>query len=311
MGAASQDDEVGGGQEQLRWRQVLSPERFAVLRQGATEPPWTGEYVDCHEDGTYHCAACGAPLFSSTAKFESGSGWPSFFEALDPNRVTTEVDRSHGMVRTEIRCASCGSHLGHVFQDGPAPTGLRYCTNSLSLRLEPSSAGEQVTERATFGAGCFWGVEEAFASVPGVVRTQVGFAGGSVPAPSYKEVCTGRTGHAEVCDLRFDPGVVSYDSLLEVFWAIHDPTTLNRQGPDVGTQYRSVILTHSDEQRRLAEASRERHQRTLERPIVTEIVPFEAFWVAEEYHQRYLAKQKGGSSCARPRSIVERLLGQR
>ena len=125
--------------DDAEWRQILSPDRYQVLRHGATERAWTGEYVDCHDDGTYHCAACDAPLFDAGTKFESGSGWPSFFEAVSPEAVERVVDNSHGMVRIEARCRRCGSHLGHVFPDGPAPTGDRYCMNSLSLKLVPKS----------------------------------------------------------------------------------------------------------------------------------------------------------------------------
>ena len=121
------------------WRELLSPEKFAVLRRGATEPPWSGEYVRAHADGTYRCAACGAELFDSSTKFESGSGWPSFYEPKVADAVELVDDRSHGMVRTEVLCKRCGSHLGHVFDDGPAPTGLRYCMNSLALDLSESS----------------------------------------------------------------------------------------------------------------------------------------------------------------------------
>jgi peptide-methionine (S)-S-oxide reductase len=146
------------------------------------------------------------------------------------------------------------------------------------------------TETATFGAGCFWGVEYVFERVPGVVGTEVGYAGGATEHPTYRDVCSHTTGHAEVLRVVFDPSVVTYDQLLEVFWAMHDPTQMNRQGPDVGDQYRSVIFTHSDEQQRAAEASRERAQARFDRPIATEIVPSPTFWPAEDYHQRYYDK---------------------
>jgi peptide-methionine (S)-S-oxide reductase len=158
-----------------------------------------------------------------------------------------------------------------------------------------------VTERATFAAGCFWGVEEAFRQVPGVVETAVGFMGGTTESPSYREVCTGRTGHAEVVDVAFDPAKVSYDALLDVFWSCHDPTTKDRQGPDVGSQYRSAIFTHSPAQEAAARASKERLDTAgrFRRPIVTEIVSAGPFWRAEEYHQRYLEK-RGEAACRLP-----------
>ena len=154
-------------------------------------------------------------------------------------------------------------------------------------------------ELATFGAGCFWGVESAFRQIPGVTDVKVGFAGGTTVNPSYKEVCTGRTGHAEVAQVTFDPAVVSYERLLDAFWNMHDPTTLNRQGPDVGTQYRSTIFVHSPEQEAAAKASLATLASSgrFKRPIVTQIAPAGAFYPAEDYHQRYFEKQGIEPTC--------------
>jgi peptide-methionine (S)-S-oxide reductase len=157
---------------------------------------------------------------------------------------------------------------------------------------------ETKTEKATFGAGCFWGVEATFRQVPGVVDAAVGYEGGTLPNPTYEDVCTDETGHAEVVEVTYDPGKVGYDRLLEVFWENHDPTQVNRQGPDVGRQYRSAIFFHTPEQREAAQASKERLQKSgrFRRPIATEITPASTFWRAEEYHQRYLEK-RGLASC--------------
>lgn len=151
--------------------------------------------------------------------------------------------------------------------------------------------------KATFGAGCFWGVEEEFRKVKGVKDTAVGYAGGGVPNPTYKDVCTDRTGHAEVVEVDYDPAEVSYEALLDVFWHGHDPTQLNRQGPDVGTQYRSVVFFHSPEQEAAARASKARLEESgrFRRPIATVIEPAPTFWRAEDYHQRYLEKRGLGS----------------
>ena len=154
-------------------------------------------------------------------------------------------------------------------------------------------------EKATFGAGCFWQVEAVFRNTEGVVSTAVGYLGGTLENPSYEDVCTGRTGHAEVVEVEFDPDHVSYGQLLDVFWELHDPTTLNRQGPDVGTQYRSAVFFHSPEQEAAAIASKQRRQNVSKKPIVTEITPASAFYPAEDYHQRYLEK-RGLATCSIP-----------
>ncbi len=156
-----------------------------------------------------------------------------------------------------------------------------------------------MSEIATFAAGCFWGVEAAFRNTPGVVATSVGYSGGTVADPTYEMVCTGTTGHAEVVQVEFDPSIISYEELLDVFWKNHDPTTLNRQGPDIGTQYRSAIYFHSKDQESAANESKSRVQERFHKPIVTEITPASEYYRAEEYHQQYLEK-RGQASCRIP-----------
>ncbi len=147
-------------------------------------------------------------------------------------------------------------------------------------------------EKATFGAGCFWGVEDSFQKIKGVVSTRVGYMGGTIKNPTYKDVCTDKTGHIEVVQMTYAPSIISYEKLLEIFWSIHDPTQLDRQGPDIGTQYRSVIFYHTEEQKKIAEKSKQKQSKIIKKEIVTEITPAKEFYPAEEYHQKYLEKNR-------------------
>ncbi len=290
------------------WKSILTEEQYRIARRKGTEQPFCHPMHDNKKEGVYACVGCGLPLFGSDGKFTSGTGWPSFFKPLAQDRVATEQDNALGMVRTEILCSRCDTHLGHVFNDGPQPTGLRFCVNGEALvfhecTMKNGVPVEPLREKATFAAGCFWGVEHTFMGVDGVVTTMVGYTGGSLDNPTYKQVCHGNTGHAEAVELEYDPAKVSYHQLLTTFWSLHDPTTLNRQGPDIGTQYRSAVFYHNERQRVEAEAMKARLQKDDEyyngRKIASQILPAETFWCAEEYHQQY-HKKSGRPTCGTP-----------
>ncbi|MBX3396299.1 MAG: bifunctional methionine sulfoxide reductase B/A protein [Phycisphaerae bacterium] len=282
----------------------LDPEAYRVTQNAGTEPAFCGTLVDNKKEGVYVCVVCGLPLFSSDHKFNSGTGWPSFYKEVDREHVVRKVDKSHGMVRTEINCARCGAHLGHVFDDGPKPTGERHCLNSASLKffekgqtMPPESKPAEL-ETAYFAGGCFWGIEHYFQKGPGVVDAVSGYIQGKTRNPTYEQVCSHTTGHAEVVKVVFDPKRISYERLLEAFFKMHDPTQLNRQGPDVGDQYRSGIYTTSERQQNEATAFIKKlaAEKAFDgKKIVTEVQPAQEFYPAEDYHQDYIVKT--GRAC--------------
>jgi peptide methionine sulfoxide reductase msrA/msrB len=290
----------------------LKPEEAKVILKKGTEAAFCGNLVDNKKEGVYVCRLCGLPLFSSDAKFDSGTGWPSFFKPFDRDHVAVLLDKSHGMVREEILCQRCGAHLGHVFEDGPKPTGLRFCLNSVSLefvekkdgKLDLPAASQPVkTQTAYFAGGCFWGVEDRFQQIPGVIDAVSGYMGGKTKNPTYEDVCSHETGHAETVKVVFDPAKVSYNDLLKWFFKFHDPTQVDRQGPDIGDSYRSAIFAADQSQLDAAKTFIEeqgKSERFKKRPIATKLalatnVPF---YAAEDYHQDYHAKH--GGSCALP-----------
>jgi peptide methionine sulfoxide reductase msrA/msrB len=297
----------------------LSPLQYQVTQEGGTERPFHNEYWNNHRAGIYVDVVSGEPLFLSTDKYDSGTGWPSFTRPIEDGHLVSKSDNSLLESRVEVRSARADSHLGHVFDDGPAPTGKRYCINSAALRFIPAeqmaAAGygkylprlglaapaptKPKREIATLAGGCFWGVQELIRKLPGVVTSQVGYTGGATDSPDYGQVHTGSSGHAEAVEIVFDPNAVSFETILRYFFRLHDPTTVNRQGNDVGTQYRSAIFYHSEEQRTIAERVKAEVDRSGQWPrkVVTQIVPAGRFYRAEDYHQDYLQKHPDGYTC--------------
>jgi len=300
---------------------ALTPDQYRVTQRNGTERAFTGEYWDHHEPGIYVDVVSGEPLFASVDKFDSGTGWPSFTKPVEKANVVTRRDFTMLFPRNEVRSVHAGSHLGHVFKDGPRNRGgLRYCINSAALRfvhrddLEAQGYGDYVTiftkedtmadhmteyETAILAGGCFWGMQDLIRRQPGVISTRVGYTGGRNANATYRN----HPGHAEAIEIVYDPAKTDYRAVLEFFFQIHDPTTKDRQGNDRGSSYRSAIFYVDDEQKRVAEDTIADVDASGLWPgkVVTEVVPASDFWEAEPEHQDYLLRIPNGYTCHFPR----------
>lgn len=269
----------------------LTPDEQNIIRDKGTEAPFSGFFWNYDGEGTYCCRQCGRALFDSDHKFFSKCGWPSFDGALDG--MVEERPDADGC-RTEIVCRHCGGHLGHVFLgEELTAQNTRYCVNSKSLTFKPA----ENQEIAVFAGGCFWGIEDYFKTVPGVIQAVSGYTGGHFIYPAYEDVANGETGHAEAVMVIYDPQKISFEDLAITFFEIHDPTQLNRQGPDFGSQYRSAIFYASAEQKNISEKLIS-ILKSKGYPVVTSLSPLTPFYPAEEYHQNYFQKT-GHQGCHR------------
>ena len=269
---------------------LTESEKRVILEKG-TEYPNTGEYNNHYKKGTYVCRQCNQPLYTSSDKFKSNCGWPSFDDEIQ-GAVKRVIDADGR--RTEIICSNCDGHLGHVFEgEQLTKKNTRHCVNSISLQFyeEGDKLPSTITslETITLGAGCFWCVEVLFQKLKGVSHVESGYAGGKIKNPTYKMVCEGNTGSVEVAQITYNPSIISTETLIDIFYHVHDPTTLNRQGNDVGDQYRSVIFYNSDEQQIIAEqvTQKIKDSNLWDDPIVTSIEALYNYSKAEDYHQNY------------------------
>ncbi len=264
----------------------LTKEEENVILHKGTEAPFTGIYENFWNKGVYSCKQCGTKLYKSKDKFDAKCGWPSFDDEI-PGAVKRLVDPDG--VRTEIECANCGAHLGHVFLgEGYTYKNTRHCVNSVSLNFTPI---EEIlkTDTAIFAGGCFWGTQFYMEKAKGVISTEVGYIGGKKDNPSYEDVCSGNTGHVEAVKVIFNPNLISYEEVAKLFFEIHDPTQINRQGPDIGIQYRSEVFYNNDAQKKITEKLID----TLKLKglkVATKLTEASTFWPAEEYHQEYYIK---------------------
>jgi peptide methionine sulfoxide reductase msrA/msrB len=296
-------DEIGFYKERKMYNKLTRAQQQIIVHKG-TERPFTGKYNKHYEEGTYTCARCNAKLYESSSKFNSNCGWPSFDDEIE-GAVKRQTDADGR--RIEILCNSCGGHLGHVFLgEQLTPKNTRHCVNSLSMNFIPATEQNEQEQvgagRAIFASGCFWGTEYYFNKTPGVISTTVGYTGGHVDNPTYKQVCTDRTGHAEAVEVSYDPDVISYEQLAKLFFETHDFTQLNRQGPDIGTQYRSGIFYLDDEQKQIANQLIQ--QLKIKRyNVKTEVTQADKFWPGEEYHQDYYDKTHKTPYCHTYRKI--------
>lgn len=298
---AQQNEKTNMTTQEKQLYRTLTPEEEYVIVNKGTEMPNTGEYNEFYEEGVYTCKRCDAPLYRSEDKFSSHCGWPSFDDEIE-GAVKRQTD-SDGR-RVEILCNNCGGHLGHVFEgEGFTPKNTRHCVNSISMHFYSKDEWDKMQEAksndrdtAIFASGCFWGTEYHFERQEGVISTEVGYTGGHKKNPTYKEVCTGNTGHAEATRVVYNPQIVSYEELAKLFFETHDPSQLNRQGPDVGTQYRTELFYLNEEQKAIAEKLKSiLEEKGLK--VVTRITPASVFWRAEDYHQQYYTNKGPAPYC--------------
>lgn len=275
------------------WKK-LTPEETRIIVGKGTEAPFSGKFDSHKAAGVYTCRRCGAALYRSEDKFEAGCGWPAF-DAQIPGGVLRKPDPDGK--RTEIECGNCGGHLGHVFAgENLTPKDTRHCVNSISMDFVPDAELEKNFGHAVFAGGCFWGVEYFLEQATGVIRADNGYTGGTVEAPTYEQVCTGKTGHIEAVKVLFDPRMTSYETLAKLFFEIHDPTEVDRQGPDVGIQYRSVVFYENEAQKAVAEKLIAQ-LKAKGFAVATKIEAEKKFWPAEGYHQDYYVKKRARPYC--------------
>lgn len=272
------------------WKKILTSEQYNIMREHGTERPFTHEFKDIHEKGIFYCVACNNPLFAYETKFNSGTGWPSFYQPFSSRSLDVSTDNSLGMVRDEVSCKKCGGHLGHVFDDGPNPTGLRYCIDGVALKFMPGDLPKK-QQVATFAGGCFWCEETIFEGIRGVSEVISGYSGGKEPNPDYESVGAGQTGHAEAFEVYYDSTQISYTDLVRVFFASIDASQLNGQGPDRGRQYRTIAFYRNDQEKTIIENAIREIEKSgqYSKPVATEVVPYDFFVQAEDYHQNYVS----------------------
>jgi peptide methionine sulfoxide reductase msrA/msrB len=285
---------TSSSQEKVMKFNPLTIEEQKVILHKGTERPYSGKWLENKQSGTYVCRQCNQPLYNSADKFDSHCGWPSFDDEI-PGAVKRVRDADGH--RTEIVCSNCGGHLGHVFEgEGFTEKNTRYCVNSISMDFIPTM------EKAYFASGCFWGTEYHFMKAKGVKATTVGYMGGHTEAPTYKEVCTGTTGHVEVVEVEYDPSLTSFEEMLKLYYETHDFEQVGGQGPDIGEQYQSVVFYVNDEQKSMVE----KYIGLLNNKgykVATQLRSAPEFWEAEDYHQEYYDKKNGIPYCHAYRKI--------
>jgi peptide methionine sulfoxide reductase msrA/msrB len=270
----------------------LTPQEAAVIINKGTEYPYTGEYVNTKDSGTYVCRQCDTPLYNSNDKFDSHCGWPSFDDEI--KGAVKRVPDADGR-RVEIVCANCGGHLGHVFEgENYTAKNTRHCVNSISMKFIPTK--QTTMEKAYFASGCFWGTEFYFMKKAGVTETTVGYMGGHVDNPTYKEVCTGTTGHIETTEVIFDTSKTSFEDLVKLYYETHNFEQVGGQGPDIGPQYQSVVFYVNENQKAIVEKYLNILKDKGFKPA-TLLKPAPVFWAAEDYHQEYYDKKNGTPYC--------------